>query len=176
MSDTTTISKTPKITDHVTYAESPYSVDLYVRQYAPKEEDEYIFTGEDGESYAAYKIPKNKTVVFDPRKYSKLFQGNSELLLRLSDPAMKMFLYISENLRVNKDEICIFKDEFLVFAGFNPKNKVTYYRALDGLLTEKVIARKAGSTTCFFINPNIIFNGDRTKLSNTVVKTPTNKI
>jgi len=168
-----TIKKTtPKISDFETYSQSPFTVELTTRLVTPKVEHKLVEDKNDGKVYGMYEIPKNATVLHDPKKYIKLFTGNANILASMNEPSIKMFYYICDNLTINNNEICIFKDDYLAFYSYKAANKFAYYRAIEGLLTAAVIARKAGSTTCFFINPNMIFNGDRTKLSNVSVQKP----
>lgn len=171
--DTDTVKKTPKISDYETHYESPFIVELNSKLYVPNP-DHKSMKGDDGKMYGMYEIPKGKVILHDPHQYIKMFKGNSSLITELSGPASKMFYYICENIQSNKDDICIIKEDYFTFAGYKSDGRITYYRAIEGLLKATIIARKAGSTTCFFINPNILFNGDRTKLKNVIVKPPEN--
>lgn len=166
-----TTKKTPKISEYETYKQSPYHIILQSKQYAPKPEEE-LFNDSKGTLYAAYKVPKNKTIVTDPKPYTKVYDGNELLLASLTEPATKMLFYICGNLRPNSDEVCIILAEYLNFFGYNANGRITYYRALEGLLKANIIARKVGTTSCFYINPDIIYNGDRTKLKNSTVRPP----
>lgn len=104
--------------------------------------------------------------------YSKLFKDCGMLIANLNEAAIKMFMYIHENLGINADCICIMKEDYLKHYGYAATNKYTYYQAIEGLLKAGIMAKQAGSTTCYWINPNIIFNGDRTKLKNKIVHPP----
>lgn len=166
----TTKKTTPKITDFETFHLSPFTVEIGSRLIAPKVDHKVVEDKESGKMYGMYELPKGATVLHDSAKYTKLFKETSLILSSLTEPATKMFYYICEHLKVGSDEICIFKDDYLAFYSYKAANKFAYYRAIEGLLKSCIIARKAGSTTCFFINPNILFNGDRTKLSNIVIR------
>jgi hypothetical protein len=162
-----TVKKNPKISDYPTTIESPFTVEITTKQFAPNTEHKVV-TDDDGVAYAMYEIPKNKTVMHDPAAYCKHYKGTSNVLMALKEPANKMYYYIHEHLDVNRDEICILMDDYLLFAGYKASNRLNYYRAIEGLLAANIIARKVGMGSCFYINPNIIFNGDRTKLKNVV--------
>jgi len=60
----------------------------------------------------------------------------------------------------------------LKFAGYKEKSRLTYYRAVEGLLKANIISRKTGGGVCYWVNPNILFNGDRTKLKNISIRPP----
>jgi hypothetical protein len=157
--------KTPKITDYGSYPDSPYTVELNSK-YITINTEHKTMQGDDGVLYGMYEIPKGKTIMVDNTSYNKLFKGNTQVLMSMPEPSAKMFYYITEYLKPNSNQICIVREDYLKFAGYKVNGNLTYYRALDGLLD----ARMAGNTTCYWINPNVIFNGDRTKLKNVIVK------
>lgn len=162
--------KSPKIGDYPTTKTSPFFVEVVTRQYAAKPEHKTAMT-DDGELMAYYTIPKNHHIIHDPALYTKHYKGISKILMTLTESATKMYYYIHEHLVLGRDEVCIIMEDYLSFAGYKSTNRLNYYRAIEGLLAANIIARKTGSTTCFYINPNILFNGDRTKLANTRVIT-----
>jgi hypothetical protein len=162
-----TKKKSPKITDYTTHMDSPFVVHLSTKQYSPNPEHKHM-QGDDGKEYGMYEIPKNKTILCDTAQYTKLFNGKTSILMGLSEPAMRMFYYITDVLKPNRDEVSIHKELFFEFAGYKTDSRLPYYRAIEGLLSVEIIARKAGSTTEFFINPDVVYNGDRTKLKNVI--------
>lgn len=172
--DTTTKTKRapgPKISKFPTASSSPYTVELYGKYVVPKEDHQTMFK-EDGTMCGVYEIPKGSIRACDTAKYSKLFKNSSKAIANLSDTALKLFMYIHEHLEINSDVICIIREEYLAYYGYAPNNKYAYYQAIEGLLKAEIITKKAGSTVCYWVNPNVIFNGDRTKLKNTVVHPP----
>ena len=168
METTDTKKKTPKITEYGSYPDSPYIVELQSKYVQPEAEHRAVEI--DGVPHGIYEIPKGSTRLADTATYSKLFRGNTDVLMSMPEPAAKMFYYITEHLKVNSNQICIVREDYLKFAGYKPNGSLTYYRALDGLLAANIIARIAGNTTCYWINPNVIFNGDRTKLKNVSIR------
>jgi hypothetical protein len=160
----------PEIGSYGSFPESPYIVELHSKyiQAAPEHRAVEI----DGVPHGIYEIPKGRTIPIDTAKYSKLFKNYGMLLANLNEAAIKMFMYIHEHLGVNSDYVCITKEDYLKYYGYAPTNKYTYYQALEGLLKADVMKKKAGSTVCYWINPNILFNGDRTKLKNVKIVPP----
>ncbi len=169
--DTTTKNKGPKIGKYPTAAVSPYTVELYSKYIQPKEEHQTMYD-QDGILCGVYKIPKGSVRVCDSGMYSKLFKNSGKVIANLSDSAIKLFMYIHEKLEINSDIICIMREDYLSYYGYAVNNKYAYYQALEGLLAAGIITKKAGSTVCYWVNPNIIFNGDRTKLKNITVRPP----
>jgi len=171
--ETNTTKSGPKISEYDASSESPYTVQLQSKYVQPNSEHSAVEI--DGVLHGIYPIGKGKTILSDNAIYSKLFRGNTEVLMGLSEPAAKMFYYISEFIGANKDEVCILQEDYLQFAGYKAKSRLTYYRGVEGLLKANIIARKTGSQSCYWINPNVLYNGDRTKLKNTVVQPPKDK-
>ena len=161
----------PKIGKYSTYTQSPYTVEVQSK-YVQAKENHKVMYDEHGEMFGTYKIPKGVTIPVDIAKYSKLFKNSGMLIANLNEAAIKMFMYIHEKLPVNSDQMCITREEYLEYYGYAPTNKYTYYQAIEGLLRAGIMAKQAGSTVCYWINPNILFNGDRTKLKNIVVRPP----
>ena len=160
----------PEIGSYGSYPESPYIVQLEGRymQASPEHRSVEI----DGVPHGIYEIPKGKTVLVDPARYSKLFKDCGMLIANLNEASIKMFMYIHEHLGTNSDYICITKEDYLKYYGYSPTNKYTYYQAIEGLLKANIMMKKAGSSVCYWVNPNILFNGDRTKLKNVKITAP----
>lgn len=169
MTDTNT-KKTPKITEYDTFSTSPFTVEISSKLVAAKPDHQVIEDKATGKIYGMYEIPKNKSVPHDKASYTKLFHGNGKFLMTMPEPSYRLFTYIHDNLKANSDTICIPMEVFLEYAGYKETNRPTYYRAIEGLLKLTVLARVTGSPFCYYINPNILFNGDRTKLNNIKVK------
>lgn len=158
-----------KLSDYDATSESPFVVELQGAYIQPDPEHKTM-QGDDGKLYGMYEIPKGRTRVVDRANYTKLFKGSTSTLLNMSEPSTRMLYYIIENIVVHKDEVCILQEDYLKYAGYKAKSRLTYYRAVEGLLKANVIARRTGMGSCYWVNPNILFNGDRTKLSNITVK------
>ena len=100
----------------------------------------------------------------DSMPYVKLFSSKEELhpINDLSTPAIKIFSFIISRLLPNKDEISIKYTEVMNLTKYTAKS--AYYKGLSELLGKQFLYRKIGSDDTFFINVNLFFNGDRTKL------------
>ncbi len=166
---------TPKISDYDTYSASPYTVEIYTKSHIVKAEHQAV-TDEKGEVWGMYKVPKNTTVLHDSRAYTKLFNGNALLFATLIEPSTKMLYYICDNIKPGSDEICVLQSDYNKFFGYKDTNRFVYYKAVEGLLRANIISRRTGSTACFFVNPDIVFNGDRTKLKNIRIINPNRQL
>lgn len=93
----------------------------------------------------------------DKQQYMKLFLGQIKKFFELSKTSMKLLDYIMEQIRYNKDRICLHQptvmDELKI-------SRTTCYRSIVQLLDAQIIA-KADTEGCFFVNPTVVFKGDR---------------
>lgn len=153
------------IKDFDTTRENPFKITgIGTKILAPKERVE---TWSDVETGELRTVISNEGVVprvHDSRKYVKIF---TEALSQWNDlpvPAFKMLNYILSILEPKKDTILIDIKEALSFC--NWKTRAMYYKGIIPLLEAKLLARKTGTGNVFFINPDVMFNGDRTDLYN----------
>ena len=133
-----------------------------------------VYTKE-GESFTAYlpdteeyatvtKAGKIENRLHDSAKYTKVFHQTNKVLRHLTTAASNLLFHIINSLTVGQDHICISEDDFLTEFGYSINSRKVYYTAVLELIDLKVIAKKSGDTRCYWINTNIIYNGDRTKL------------
>ena len=101
------------------------------------------------------------TKQFEVDHYIKLYtNGNlSNVFSQISDTACKLFLYISYNVAKETDIIKLDPVSVMSFVGI--KSDTTYYKYIQELIDNAVIARKNNRE--YWINPVFIFNGDRLK-------------
>ena len=99
-----------------------------------------------------------QTQKVDSNQFAKLFVNEIKNLLDLSQTTYKMLLYIMTLLKPNKDEIYIFVPD--VMEHCNWKNKPTVYKAIKELIQNEIIA-PSWKPNIYFINPSILFNGDK---------------
>lgn len=144
------------------YISNPYKPEGIVqRSFEPNEDSKLWVDPETGESYSVTKIVKGKTEMHDPMMYTKVYLSAFIHLNDLTYSAVKVFNYMVHTLKANKETI------YLNCADIEAQckiSKATYYSAIKELIDAKIIARKLGSSMEFWVNPNILFNGNRTKL------------
>ncbi|EPO2503512.1 hypothetical protein ACT8N9_004691 [Escherichia coli] len=102
----------------------------------------------------------------DKEEFMKIFTGQIKLYFDLSQTAFKLFFIIIGIYQkaIGKDEIYLSleeaKEESLKYD--YSLSKAVYYRAIKELIEKNIIA-KSNKRYIFFINPAVVFNGDRAK-------------
>lgn len=94
----------------------------------------------------------------DKEQFVKLYIDEVASLFELSRTGLRVFGFVLKALRINSAEIYIDISELMVFCGYKQKNQV--YKGLAELIANKIIAMSV-RPNLWFINPSIIFNGDR---------------
>ena len=124
----------------------------------------------DTDTGEVFKTSFIRQIEVDEDKFAKLYLSNFAVFFELSQAAIRVFGYIMTCLTPKKDMIIFFLDECLIYTKY--KSKETIYRALAELVNAEIIAR-GQSDTLWFINPLIVFNGDRVSFSKTYIKKKT---
>lgn len=144
------------------YIVNPFKPEGIVnRSFEPKEESKIWVDPDTGESYSVTKVVTGKTEMHDPIMYTKVYLSAFLHLNDLSYSSVKVFNYMVHTLKPGKDTVYLNCSDVEVQCKIS---KASYYTAIKELVTAKVIARKVGSSMEFWINPNVLFNGNRTKL------------
>jgi hypothetical protein len=111
----------------------------------------------------------------DTKSYFKVFSDAVPMLMNLTRSGWEMFLYVALHLPPKKDKIYINAENARVY--LNYKSTVSVHNGLSDLQSHKIISKaysgKRGHL-CFWINPDVIFNGNRmllTKRIDGVIKT-----
>jgi hypothetical protein len=118
--------------------------------------NELIVDGHTGEVTGATAFYKTEKV--DSTQFAKLFVNEIRTLLDLSQTAYKMLLYIMTILKPNKDEIYLFVPDVMEYCQW--KSKPAIYRAIKELIQNNIIA-PSWKPNIYYINPSILFNGDK---------------
>lgn len=113
-----------------------------------------------------------RQVEVDEEEFVKFYLRDFRVFFGLSEKAMRVFGYILTLIRPNSDEFIFLIDECLENTIY--KTKVSIYAALTELIAAEIIAR-GKSDVFFFINPMVIFNGNRVTFAKTYVKKGTLK-
>lgn len=101
-----------------------------------------------------------KKKLVDRQEFYKLYTGEIKSFFNLSPTTMKLFDYIMKQIQYNKDRVCLYQADVMDALKIS---RATCYRCIIQLLDASIIAR-AEVDTCFFVNPNIAFKGDRIAL------------
>jgi hypothetical protein len=116
---------------------------------------------DDGEVRPWQEADTSTQILHDEKKFIKTFVDGKDLVRKLSFNGMKGFLYCTYHLPLGKDVIYLLPGDVGLWCGIG---KTTYFRVIKELLDFRIIARKVGTHLEFFVNPNIIYNGNRVRL------------
>lgn len=106
---------------------------------------------------------RNKVV--DEGKFAKFFFEGFKAFFDLKPASIKVFSFILRQLRPNSDEFFFYIDECMDATGYG---RATIYKSLGELCAAEIIAR--GRTEYnYFINPLVVFNGDRVTFATTYI-------
>ncbi len=106
---------------------------------------------------------RNKSV--DEEQFAKFFFAGFKAFYDLKPSSIKVFGYILKQLRPNSDEFVLLVDECAAAINYSSS---TVYQALGELGRANIIAR--GKAEClFYINPMVVFNGDRVTFATTYI-------
>lgn len=96
---------------------------------------------------------------FEKDPFIKLYNDKSffNVFKQTSDTASKIFLYIAYTIPKDKDSIVLNPEDVMGFVGI--KSVTTYYKYIQELMDNAVIARRSNSE--YWVNPHFVFNGNR---------------
>lgn len=94
----------------------------------------------------------------DTTQFVKLFINQVSLFYDLSKAGIRVFSYVLQCMQINKDEIHINIPKLMESCGY--KTKVQAYKGLAELVKSQIIAQTIESNI-WYINPHVVFNGDR---------------
>jgi hypothetical protein len=107
-----------------------------------------------------YMIVKRKV---DKEEFVKVFKDQLAIIFDLTKTGQKMLTYFIKVLGINKDFVVFDKDKAKLYSGLH--SKASMYAGLSELIQKQIIA-KSNLTQIYYINPSIIFNGDRLMVLN----------
>lgn len=101
----------------------------------------------------------------DDAEFIKLFTANVGLTFNLNQSGRKVFdmlVRVMQHSAITRDQVYIddnVREEFTDAHDVKLASS-TMYRGIDDLINKKIIAR-SNRTNIYFINPSLVFNGDR---------------
>lgn len=169
------------MSDIIKYKHNPFLSDLVIKQGSKKitasaNRFDVIDknTGEvNGACFGTYKK-------VDKEEFVKIYTANVGVIFELNGAGKKLFQILAMRLQevsINKDTVYLDEEtarELAQKIGIKMA-KTTYYTGIKNLIMKKIIA-KSVSTNLFFINPNVIFNGDRLVVFNAYEKIKDNDL
>jgi hypothetical protein len=94
----------------------------------------------------------------DKNQFIKIYIDEVKSLFDLSKTGIRAFNYVLSCMLINKDEIYLNIHKLVEYAEWS--NTSQAYKGLGELIANKIIAPSV-EPNIWFINPNVIFNGDR---------------
>lgn len=137
------------------------------KHYSPtsKNEMQMIVNRETGEQTGETAFIK--FVEVDEEKFAKVYLSQFSAFYELSKSAIKLFGYILNELKPNSDFFYFDIDDAMAVTGYKGKN--TIIAALASLVKNSIIAR-SNKHYMYFINPMVVFNGNRITFAKSYVK------
>jgi len=108
-----------------------------------------------------------RQIEVDEEKFTKIYLSNFSSFFDLKQNSMKVFGYILTQLRSNNDIIIFDREDCMKYTGY--KGNATIFRGLAQLLENKIIAR-GKADNLYYINPMVLFNGNRITFAKSYVK------
>lgn len=103
----------------------------------------------------------------DSQQYNKIYVSGITALFDLNKSEQKVLKYLYSKIEKNKDYIIFNVRECKEFCDYSSNQIV--YTAIAGLINKKIVARSEDSYK-LWINPTIMFNGDRLLIVNEYIK------
>lgn len=106
-------------------------------------------------------------VQVDEKRFTKLYLDNFQAFFNLSQAGIRVFGYIMQCMKPSNDTVAFDVQECMEYTQY--KSKATIYKGLAELLSSRILARSK-SDWKYFINPLIMWNGDRVTFVKSYVK------
>lgn len=108
-----------------------------------------------------------RQIEVDEEQFAKLYLSNFAAFFDLSQSSIRVFGYILSCLKPKQDMIVFLMDKCKDYTKYETTKPI--YKGLAELLQAEIIAR-GPADNLWFINPMIVFNGDRVTFAKTYVR------
>lgn len=156
-----------RITDRPKHEQSPFhqgNMDTLGLRKFPLHPSGPMVNKDTGEIVTGNVYLHKKYGYMDTLDNVKLFQQAAETLSQLTIPGIRMFFYIVSSLHKGEEKVYIAPQSALKFTSY--KSNKDIYKGLAELIEFNVIARSTESLM-YWVNPNVIFAGNKVGLINT---------
>jgi hypothetical protein len=126
-----------------------------------KEEEVESVDQNTGEIFYMKKLPKSKEVTHDSLCYTKVFKNDIQGLYQMSVNGHKLFLYCIYNIQPNRDTIILHPQICMQECGMK---RTSFFFGIKELKARNIIEQKERFNCEYYINPNILFNGNRLRI------------
>lgn len=117
----------------------------------------------DGQILGNTVFMRNKTV--DEEQFAKFFFAGFKAFFDLKPASIKVFGFILKQLKPNSDEFLFFIEDCVSETKYSVS---TIYKSLGELCAAGIIAR-GRDELIYYINPMVVFNGDRVTFATTYI-------
>jgi hypothetical protein len=114
-----------------------------------------------------------KFVEVDEMQFAKVYISQFASFWELTKPAIRVFGFIITILKPKQDFFYFDMDDCMKYTGYTQRNHIL--TGLSCLIDCGIIAR-SNKTYRYFINPLVVFNGDRVSFAKTYIKRRKNQI
>lgn len=114
-----------------------------------------------------------RQIEVDESQFAKLYLSNFAAFFDLSQAAIRVFGYILTCMKPKNDVFLFDRKKCIEYTKYSSDKPI--YKGLAELITAEIIARGPNEYV-WFINPMIVFNGDRVTFAKTYVKKKTKTI
>lgn len=156
MSNIVKMSETQKYTKNPFVGQDYLKIDKGTKQILAGATNKLLVNSETGETEGITMMHRYKEV--DKTTFVKLYVGEVGALFELTKTGLKTFGFVLTCLKINEDTIYIYMPDLISYAGW--KSLKQAYRGIGELIHNKIIAPST-KPNIWYINPNIVFNGDR---------------
>jgi len=108
-----------------------------------------------------------RQVEVDEDKFAKLYLSQFAVFWELGKQAIRVFGYIMTKMVKGQDTVLFFMHECLQYTGYGSKKPI--YQGLADLVKAEIIARTEYDNI-YFINPLVVFNGNRVTFAKSYLK------
>lgn len=106
-------------------------------------------------------------VEVDEEQFAKVYLSQFAAFWELTKPAIRVFGYIITRLKPKQDYFYFDMEDCMTYTGYTHRNNIL--TGLSCLIDCAIIARSSKAYK-YFINPLVVFNGDRVSFARTYVK------
>lgn len=99
---------------------------------------------------------------YDSEPYVKLFTEHAKILTTLNKNAIRILIYIVNKMTMNHDKVNLKNKVVKQATGINSDRY--YYEGINDLIQKQIIARTTDAKHIYYINPIIIWKGEREHL------------
>ena len=153
------------------HSENPFVIpDVKLKVIVSKARSDSFTNKSTGEVFDLVTDAKQYIDYHDSARYVKVFSGSATIIADLGIRGVAMLCYIIENVKPGKDTIELARKIITRDNRYTTLRGGGYYVGITDLLSHGVIARVQNMPEHFYVNTNVLFNGDRKRIVKDKIK------